>query len=396
MAFAATGRPPFGTGAFETIFYRIINGQPDLDGFPAPLVALVAQALSRDPARRPDTAELCRRTAALDPASLVPGGRGGRGGRRRALRGAGHGGGPGPGALADPAPRAAPAQPPPGPRGLAVADQAVGGRHRSRRGQLRREPAAAGSRAARAGQLRRRAASGAVRAERRGRRRLAPRLGPGRRPARTPAARSPAGAAARGGRGRRGGRHRVVLPVAGTVAALIALMALRAGHQTAGRLARRRSRRGARASDALLAAFTFPPALAWSVVRSLLLAPLALVAAAMAAVITIVAAPGHTRAGLRLRGRRARAVLRLRPGFRQPRASRSGASSTPSRTPRSAATAVIAVAAVLVAAVAVAASHSPFFWPVSDLGHWLGHCHVRTLMHDIRNQALRLLGRPGG
>ena len=37
VAFAATGRPPFGTGAFETIFYRIINGQADLDGFPAPL-----------------------------------------------------------------------------------------------------------------------------------------------------------------------------------------------------------------------------------------------------------------------------------------------------------------------------------------------------------------------
>ena len=72
MAFAATGRPPFGTGAFETIFYRIINGQPDLNGFPTPLVMLVGQALSRDPARRPDTAELCRRTASLDPASLVP------------------------------------------------------------------------------------------------------------------------------------------------------------------------------------------------------------------------------------------------------------------------------------------------------------------------------------
>ena len=80
VAFAATGRPPFGTGAFETIFYRIINGQPDLDGFPAPLLALVGQALSRDPAHRPDTAELCRRTAALDPSSLVPG----HGGRRRA------------------------------------------------------------------------------------------------------------------------------------------------------------------------------------------------------------------------------------------------------------------------------------------------------------------------
>ncbi|HEV2243536.1 MAG TPA: serine/threonine-protein kinase, partial [Streptosporangiaceae bacterium] len=72
VAFAATGRPPFGTGGFETIFYRIINGQPDLNGFPAPLLSLVAQALSRDPARRPSAAELCQRTAALDASSLVP------------------------------------------------------------------------------------------------------------------------------------------------------------------------------------------------------------------------------------------------------------------------------------------------------------------------------------
>ena len=31
VAFAATGRPPYGTGPFETIFYRIMHGAPDLD-----------------------------------------------------------------------------------------------------------------------------------------------------------------------------------------------------------------------------------------------------------------------------------------------------------------------------------------------------------------------------
>src|SRR5260370_16247559 len=67
VAFAATGRPPFGSGGFETIFYRIINGQPDLGGFPAPLLSLVAQALSRDPAPRPTPAQLCQPTAALPP-----------------------------------------------------------------------------------------------------------------------------------------------------------------------------------------------------------------------------------------------------------------------------------------------------------------------------------------
>src|ERR1700722_9398930 len=52
VAFAATGRPPFGTGSFEAIFYRIVNGQPDLAAMPAPLMPMVLHALARDPARR--------------------------------------------------------------------------------------------------------------------------------------------------------------------------------------------------------------------------------------------------------------------------------------------------------------------------------------------------------
>jgi hypothetical protein len=72
VAFAATGRPPFGTGAFEAIFFRIIHSQPDLDALPAPLRPMVLRALSRDPARRPSAAELVQWVARLDPASLVP------------------------------------------------------------------------------------------------------------------------------------------------------------------------------------------------------------------------------------------------------------------------------------------------------------------------------------
>jgi hypothetical protein len=73
VAYAATGRPPFGVGSFETIFYRIINGQPDLDRIPPLLAPLVVHALARDPALRPSAADLTARLAALDPASLVPG-----------------------------------------------------------------------------------------------------------------------------------------------------------------------------------------------------------------------------------------------------------------------------------------------------------------------------------
>jgi hypothetical protein len=73
MAFAATGRPPFGTGSFEAIFYRIVHGQPDLSGTPAPLVPLVLASLARDPARRPSAADLVESLAGLNPAGLVPG-----------------------------------------------------------------------------------------------------------------------------------------------------------------------------------------------------------------------------------------------------------------------------------------------------------------------------------
>src|ERR1019366_9264638 len=58
VAFAATGRPPFGTGSYETIFYRIVNGKPDLSGVPAPMAELLAAALRRDPAQRPAAIQL--------------------------------------------------------------------------------------------------------------------------------------------------------------------------------------------------------------------------------------------------------------------------------------------------------------------------------------------------
>src|SRR5215813_4187690 len=72
VAFAATGRPPYGSGPFETIFYRIMHGAPNLDTLPAPLQPIVLEALARDPARRPSPAEIGQRVAAIDPAALIP------------------------------------------------------------------------------------------------------------------------------------------------------------------------------------------------------------------------------------------------------------------------------------------------------------------------------------
>src|SRR5215472_2513279 len=71
VAFAAIGRPPYGTGPYEGIFYRIVNGQADLNGAPAPLLPLLAAALARDPAHRPSAVQLRAQAAVLDPATLV-------------------------------------------------------------------------------------------------------------------------------------------------------------------------------------------------------------------------------------------------------------------------------------------------------------------------------------
>uniref|UniRef100_UPI0010410FF4 serine/threonine-protein kinase n=1 Tax=Actinomadura roseirufa TaxID=2094049 RepID=UPI0010410FF4 len=58
LAYAATGRPPFGSGTLESTFFRIIQGTPDLDGVPDDLLPVVRSALARDPAERPTAADL--------------------------------------------------------------------------------------------------------------------------------------------------------------------------------------------------------------------------------------------------------------------------------------------------------------------------------------------------
>lgn len=53
VAYAATGRPPFGRGSLHGVCFRILRGQADLDGVPAPVAGLLRAALRRDPSRRP-------------------------------------------------------------------------------------------------------------------------------------------------------------------------------------------------------------------------------------------------------------------------------------------------------------------------------------------------------
>src|SRR4249919_308213 len=73
VAFAATGYPPFGSGSYEAVFYRIVNGQADLIGVPKPLLPLVVAALARDPKLRPPAAQLSAQAAMLDPGAFAQG-----------------------------------------------------------------------------------------------------------------------------------------------------------------------------------------------------------------------------------------------------------------------------------------------------------------------------------
>lgn len=66
VAFAATGDPPYGAGAFEVIFFRILNGEIKLDGMHEALQPLVQRAVSRDMRARPTSAELLSETGRLN------------------------------------------------------------------------------------------------------------------------------------------------------------------------------------------------------------------------------------------------------------------------------------------------------------------------------------------
>ena len=67
VAFAATGRHPFGGGPPDAVAYRILHGRPDLDGVPEAMRQLVRDALARDPAVRPTADRVVAILAAASP-----------------------------------------------------------------------------------------------------------------------------------------------------------------------------------------------------------------------------------------------------------------------------------------------------------------------------------------
>jgi hypothetical protein len=406
VAFAATGRPPYGTGAYETIFYRILNGEPDLVGAPGPVVPLLAAAMARDPARRPTAADLSAQAKALDPGSLVPApvpagppGPAPVPAITRAdptLAGAVGPGVPvaGPGVLVsgpaalEPSTRPLPLSQPAGlpgtlpPAGylpqLAPRTAPFGGDPAVPGGYpavLGGDPAVPGT------------GNPVVPGN------SAPAVPGGGDLSGAPTSSFPGGAA----RSRLLGRWSsvpaaagmaiaaslsVILPVAGTLGALAMILALRSTALARRQVVGWRLARGARPADPLLAVVTFPWFLLRATVTMLVLAPFAMAVAAIAAAVTVAADPADWPS--RALGYAAGALVAcygLGPGSGLPRSQlrRVFAGMVSSRA-AGAATAV-AMAALAVAALAAALSWPSLYWPTPAPGAaiHLGVIHLRSL-----------------
>ena len=397
VAFAATGHPPFGSGGYEAIFYRIVNGQPDLAGAPASLLPLLTAALARDPGLRPPAAQLSAQAAVLAPGAFAPG---------AVLAGDGPvspstvvpvtsadrapggplaaGGAPaGPAALngggAAPAPLRADTQPlqaiRPAPADFADVLPPV----QYVRGPVPRPgpvpPAGYGPKPAPAPR---------------------PRRGPAKSPPASPFVRpaSPPGAA-------RKSRWpsamvvatllvvvglSVVLPVVGALSALVLIVLLRAGELTH----ERRSVRGARPRDRVLLVALSPWYLVRSVLGCLLLAPFALAAAAVAGGVAIAISPGHhlPRAVAAAAGTLV-AFYGFAPGSARPRRQLGRLFAA---VPTGRAVQVVALAgmtALALATLAAAASWPSLYWPAGAPGGvWhFGLAHMGPIRH------LGLVGR---
>ena len=60
LAYAATGKPPFGHDSAPSVLYRVVHADPALDGIPLRLRAVIERCLAKEPEARPTLTELAK------------------------------------------------------------------------------------------------------------------------------------------------------------------------------------------------------------------------------------------------------------------------------------------------------------------------------------------------
>ncbi|MFI1013557.1 bifunctional serine/threonine-protein kinase/ABC transporter substrate-binding protein [Streptomyces sp. NPDC020965] len=74
LAYATTGRRPFGTGTVAAIVFRTVHEEPDLDGVPPALLEPIRACLAKDPADRPSAQDLRGALGDVPDADWLPAG----------------------------------------------------------------------------------------------------------------------------------------------------------------------------------------------------------------------------------------------------------------------------------------------------------------------------------
>ncbi|MFE5593335.1 serine/threonine protein kinase [Streptomyces sp. NPDC056549] len=75
VAYAGTGRHPFGTGAPDTVAFRVMSQDPDLAGLPEDLARLVTEAMSKEASDRPTAQSLsdaCAKLLSRESTQVLP------------------------------------------------------------------------------------------------------------------------------------------------------------------------------------------------------------------------------------------------------------------------------------------------------------------------------------
>jgi serine/threonine protein kinase len=387
VAYAATGRQPFGSGTYQTIFFRVIEGKAELDGVPPRLLPYVAGALARNPAARPTAWELAAQLALPPREPFLSGTSRTRVDYPPSQTQADYPSRLAPPTRLDPLPQNGPlppvsARPQPSAWSPASAVAASGAGLAARPRYL--SPAEA---AADVADLLPPVAAAPARPKSQYHP-ASPALGMPAQPDWQPSGIGFLSLAAGVG----AVALSVLLPVAGTILVLAVITLLRAVDLAQTGLAERRSMRGARPSDLFIVIVTAPLTVLRAALKTVLLAPLAIIVAALAAAASVAFARSGTlpSAGSWAAGA-AIALYCVGPGSRAPRWQlRKLAGGIHTRTTFVAI--FIAVWAFALAIVTSALSQPPLIWPAtaSTIPHLLpGLPSLGGALHSVQQWLLR-------